>query len=252
MAENKKSIIVYADWIKKFEELEDDEAGRLIKHFFRYVNDLDPVAPDRITKIAFIDIEQCLKRDLIKWGDSKLQKSRNGSLGNLKRWNADLYDLVLEDKMSIEDAEKIAKDRKLSPSDVPQSKASQAVANIAVSVNDNVSVNVKKNNTSSIVITPVVPTAAINYTKFIETFNSFAGRKFKVTEKLKTSLKARLKDYTRAEIIAAIGKAHKDEHHIETNFKYLTPEFILRPEKLERFINQPEVKPKSYAPQNTN
>jgi hypothetical protein len=29
MAENKKSVLVYADWLDKFEELEDDEAGRL-------------------------------------------------------------------------------------------------------------------------------------------------------------------------------------------------------------------------------
>jgi len=67
MAENKKSIIVYADWIGKFEELSDDEAGRLIKHFFRYVNDQNPVAPDRTTKLMFIDIEASLKRDLVKW-----------------------------------------------------------------------------------------------------------------------------------------------------------------------------------------
>jgi len=67
MAENKKSIIVYADWINKFEELSDDEAGRLIKHFFRYVNDKNPIAPDRTTKLMFIDIEASLKRDLVKW-----------------------------------------------------------------------------------------------------------------------------------------------------------------------------------------
>jgi hypothetical protein len=33
-------------------ELEDDEAGRL-KHFFRYVNDLNPEYPDRTTKLMF-------------------------------------------------------------------------------------------------------------------------------------------------------------------------------------------------------
>ena len=54
MAENKKSIIVYADWIELFESLTDDEAGKLIKHFFRYVNDKNPTAPDRITELSFI------------------------------------------------------------------------------------------------------------------------------------------------------------------------------------------------------
>lgn len=81
MAEEKKSIVVYADWIKKFEILTDEEAGRLIKHFFRYVNDLRPIAPDRITQLSFIDIEQCLKRDLVKW-EQRAERSRsNGSKG---------------------------------------------------------------------------------------------------------------------------------------------------------------------------
>lgn len=79
MAENKKSIVVYADWIDKFEELEDDEAGRLIKHFFRYVNDLNPEAPDRTTKLMFIDIEATLKRDLVKW-EKRAERSRENGL----------------------------------------------------------------------------------------------------------------------------------------------------------------------------
>jgi len=81
MAENKKSIIVYADWQKKFEALTDDEAGKLIKHFFQYVNDQNPKAPDRITELSFIDIEQSLKRDLKKW-EKRAERSReNGKMG---------------------------------------------------------------------------------------------------------------------------------------------------------------------------
>lgn len=67
MAENKKSIVVYSDWLPQFEQLSDEEAGKLIKHFFRYVNDLNPEVPDRLTQIAFEPIKQSLKRDLKKW-----------------------------------------------------------------------------------------------------------------------------------------------------------------------------------------
>lgn len=81
MAQGKKSIIVYADWINKFEALKDAEAGRLIKHLLRYVNDLDPVAPDRITQLSFIDIEQSLKRDLVKWEDRAERSRKNGKAG---------------------------------------------------------------------------------------------------------------------------------------------------------------------------
>jgi len=83
MAENKKGIIVYADWIDKFEELEDEEAGRLIKHFFRYVNDLNPEYPDRTTKLMFIDIKATLKRDLTKWEDKSPQRIEKARLAGL-------------------------------------------------------------------------------------------------------------------------------------------------------------------------
>lgn len=78
MAEDKKAFLLYADLIHTFEELEDDEAGKLIKHMLRYVNDRNPVAPDRLTKIAFEPIKHQLKRDLIKYEAKKKQWSEAG------------------------------------------------------------------------------------------------------------------------------------------------------------------------------
>jgi len=80
MAENKKKIVVYADWIETFEALEDDEAGRLAKHLFRYVNDMNPTS-DKLTEIAFTPIKQTLKRDLKKYLDACERNSQNGSKG---------------------------------------------------------------------------------------------------------------------------------------------------------------------------
>lgn len=77
----------------------------------------------------------------------------------------------------------------------------------------------------------------IDFEKFIEFFNSFANRKFKLNQKLKATLKNRLESYTKKQIQDAIIIAHKDEYHKSTNYKYLTPEFILRVDKLERFLN---------------
>jgi len=45
------------------------------------VNDLNPTAPDRITELSFIDIELCLKRDLIKWEQRAERSRENGKLG---------------------------------------------------------------------------------------------------------------------------------------------------------------------------
>lgn len=81
MAEDKKKVIVYADWICKFEILTDIEAGKLIKHFFRYINDLNPEYPDRITELSFIDIQNTLKRDLKKWEKRAESSRENGKKG---------------------------------------------------------------------------------------------------------------------------------------------------------------------------
>jgi len=91
MAKDKKSVLVYVDWITTFEELEDDEAGRLIKHFFRYVNDLNPEPPDRLTKLVFENIKAQLKRDLKAYEQTCNKNKENAE----KRWqqkNATAYD----------------------------------------------------------------------------------------------------------------------------------------------------------------
>lgn len=81
MAKDKKSFVAYCDWLESFEELTDEEAGRLAKHLFRYVNDLNPEAPDRITKMCFIPIKQSLKRDLVKYEERADRARENGAKG---------------------------------------------------------------------------------------------------------------------------------------------------------------------------
>jgi hypothetical protein len=70
MATNKKSVILYCDIIYTINELSDEEAGKLFKHYLAYINDLDPIPIDKLTQIVFEPIKQQLKRDLIKWEDN--------------------------------------------------------------------------------------------------------------------------------------------------------------------------------------
>ena len=84
MAENKKSIVIYSDWQSIFEQLDDVEAGKLIKHFFNYVNDKNPELEDRLLKMAFEPIKLQLKRDLSKWEQTKIRRSEAGKKGGLK------------------------------------------------------------------------------------------------------------------------------------------------------------------------
>lgn len=125
MADSKKSIIVYADWIEKFEELSDDEAGKLIKHFFRYVNDLNPTAPDRLTKMLFIDIQNSLKRDLDKWENIKERRSEAGKASAAAK------------KLAKEKQQKTTKSTSVNK---PQQTPTKST--VSVSVSDSVSVSV--------------------------------------------------------------------------------------------------------------
>tara|TARA_R110002074_G_scaffold395834_1_gene584592 strand:- start:1912 stop:2601 length:690 start_codon:yes stop_codon:yes gene_type:complete len=81
MAENKKSFVAYCDWQETFEELSDEEAGKLVKHLFNYVNDKNPETSDKLTKMCFIPIKQSLKRDLKKYETYKEKQSVNGKKG---------------------------------------------------------------------------------------------------------------------------------------------------------------------------
>jgi len=148
MAEDKKSFILYCDQIHLFENLDDDEAGRLIKHIYRYVNDMNPELTEKILKIAFEPIKLQLKRDLVKYEESKEDKASNGALGNLKRWHSDLYNSVIENKITLKEAVSIAKHRKASHSD---NSSSHRVAKVAVTdtVNDTVNDTVTDINKKS-------------------------------------------------------------------------------------------------------
>jgi len=81
MAEGKKSFQLYTEWMEVFEELDNETAGQLIKHIFRYTNDLNPTTENREVKLSFIQMKQQLKRDLKKWETKCATNKANGALG---------------------------------------------------------------------------------------------------------------------------------------------------------------------------
>ena len=140
MAEEKKSFLLYSDLIHTVGKLPDETAGKLLKHLLLYVNDKNPETNDILVQVVFEPIKQQLKRDLQKWKGIKVEKSEAGKIGNLKRWNNDLYEDFKTKKITIKEAFKIAEDRKTSQ---PDRTRSHPIAKIAV--NDNVNVNVNDN-----------------------------------------------------------------------------------------------------------
>lgn len=87
MANWKKWFILYADQHELFEELSDEQAGKLIKHILLYVNDKNPDPPNEaIVKMAFIPIKQTLKRDLKKREEERRKRSDAGKKWMASRW----------------------------------------------------------------------------------------------------------------------------------------------------------------------
>jgi hypothetical protein len=123
MAENKKSFIMYADVIHVIEKLNDEQAGKLLKHIFRYVNDQNPIADDLIVDLVFEPIKRQMKRDLMGWEEKINYRSASGRLGGLKSG---------EVRRSKNEATK--------QNEAKRSNPSKNEANEAVTVNDTVNV----------------------------------------------------------------------------------------------------------------
>jgi uncharacterized phage protein (TIGR02220 family) len=220
MAENKKSFILYADLINIVSKLPKEKAGELFLHILEYVNDLDPVTDDLLLQIAFEPVKLSLKRDLKRYENYIDKQRENGLKGGRP--------LKSETQITQAFLEKPKK---------------------ADSVSDSVS------DTSIKSIYNPSDARSIDPIKFITFFNSIRNTKYQATAKVKQCLKARCKEYSKEDIIIAIKNAHLDDYHKSTNFKYLTPEFILRTDKIEKFLNAPKEQsnePKGYSPQLTN
>jgi len=129
MAEGKKSFIAYSDWKATFDELSDEDAGRLIKHIFAYVNDENPVTDNVLIRVAFAQFKQTLKRDLVKWNE-QLQQRRDAG----KR-----------------SAEKRALEKSNERSTVVESRQRNSTDSVSVSVSDNVNDNVNDNASEKVI-----------------------------------------------------------------------------------------------------
>jgi len=76
------------------------------------------------------------------------------------------------------------------------------------------------------------------YEDFLVIFNDTTKKKFRILdEKTRRQLNGRIKEgYTLGDFQAAIKNCVNDDYH-KKNPKYLTPEFITRSDKLQKYLN---------------
>lgn len=214
MAENKKSFLLYADLIHTVDKLPDDYAGKLFKHLLQYVNDMNPETDDIVINIAFEPIKQSLKRDLIRWGETREKRSIAGKISAEKR-NKSEHMLT-----HVEFVEQTSTN---------VNTVQQAVTNPTDNVNVNVSV-INNNN---------VDVEHIDFDSLLILINGTFKRTFRtINQKNRQAFNARMKQgYKKTDIQTAILNCSKNDYHIENNFRYCTPEFFSRADVLDKYSN---------------
>ena len=90
----------------------------------------------------------------------------------------------------------------------------------------------------------------IDFKSLVDFINKVGNRSFNsINNKAKDKYRSRIKEgYTKDDIHKAITNAYQDDYHKETNFKYLTPEFFSRPEKLDLHSVTKLIKSKNNNP----
>jgi uncharacterized phage protein (TIGR02220 family) len=77
------------------------------------------------------------------------------------------------------------------------------------------------------------------YSDFIESVCLITGKSYRGDKKSERAFNARIKEgYEIEDILEALENAVKQENHIKNNFRYLTPEFITRQDKIELYKNK--------------
>lgn len=149
------SFILYTEQKEIFESLSDEQAGKLIKQIFNYINTGQEPTLDGMLKVAFIPIRQNLDRNNDKWEDVKKKRSEAGKAGAKKRWDN--------------------KDEKKEIAKIANAKFDRnEIAKIAVNVNDNVNVNVNDNVTTT-VVNSKGDSCVDGLSKIIEFYNNNIG-----------------------------------------------------------------------------
>lgn len=135
MAEDKKGFLMYADQREQFDQLTDEQAGKLIKHLFAYVNDENPQTDDIVTKLSFTPIKSQLKRDLEKWDKTLIGRSKAGKASaEARKLKKEQEQQALTNPTSVKSVEQ------------NQQSPTNPTVSVNDNVNDNVNVSVKVND----------------------------------------------------------------------------------------------------------
>jgi uncharacterized phage protein (TIGR02220 family) len=218
----RQSFIVYTDALDVLDELTLEQAGKLLRAFRDFHSGNEPEL-DQITKIAFSQFKNQFLRDYENYTKYVAKQSANGSKSAGKKKTKATVSHRKPPLATVNDGRP------------PLTTVSQTEPPLATvghrqppsTYNDTVT----DNDTDT-----VTENTEYQYVDFVAFLNGKTGRGFKGDTKSKRQFHARIKEgWTRTEFELAISNAVNDPYHKDTGYKYLTPEFLTRSDKLDRF-----------------
>lgn len=91
------------------------------------------------------------------------------------------------------------------------------------------------------------PPPSPDYDEFLVRYNTIFKSKRRGTEQTRRQFNARIAEGYDVDImVGAMIEARKEQRHIDSGFKWLTPEFFTRSEKLELYGGKIQAEKKSY------
>ena len=189
MATGKKSFVLYVDQHEIFNSLiTSDQKVELMDAIFLYVKDKAPIVKDPLVNMAFNLIKLQLKRDLEKWDNTLLGKSRAGKASakarELKRQQ------TLTNPTRVESVEQDQRNQRSSTVNVND--------NVTVSVNDNVNDTVNEIKTNRDRSEIEISSPAKENDQIVKSFKKWS------LEEFKENILENKKDYT-DDLLAEFG-----------------------------------------------
>ena len=82
----KDSFILYTEWSKNISILSDEQAGVLIKSLFAFARDEELPAMDSLTEMCYLFLQAQIDRDAKRYEEVKSIRSEAGKKGAAARW----------------------------------------------------------------------------------------------------------------------------------------------------------------------
>jgi len=216
-----------------------------------YPNELEELIQEGIIDVKddFIIIK-FLDNQLNNVKSKKEDKSTKGSIGNLKRWHKDIYEMYDNQEITIDKALEIMNERVANQS-LPDNKPiatlslpdKKSIAKASLSIadkirEDNIIEDKIKENKNINSLSP------INWESFLKFHNETFGKKARlINDTNKKKFLKLLKDgYTKEDIIKAMVSVKNDKWAIEKKYGYCSHLYFTRPDVIDRYAFPSEIK----------